>query len=196
MRFVFVAWVVLGLLVGASLLAPHLLALPTPAATNPALEAAIATSRSPSERDRWYALHVLYESCGCSQRILDHLLASPRPVELAERIVLVADDGVGAPALRARLDASAFAVDVVLPDDLEPRYVVGVAPVLVVAAPDGSIGYVGGYTRVKQGPDLRDHAIIAALRAGSTVAALPTFGCAVSRGLADDLDPLGIRRLE
>jgi hypothetical protein len=55
------------------------------------------------------------------------------------------------------------------------------------------VRYVGGYTPRKQAADVRDLAVITAIRRGEAVEPLPTFGCAVGRALTDQVDPLGIR---
>jgi hypothetical protein len=178
---------------GSLLLARHLLTLPTPAVADPVLRQALAAERHADQRDRWLALHVLAADCPCSQRVLGHLLASRRPLDVIERVVLVVEGAGPDAATRDRLAARGFDLDVVTAEQLVARYHVEVAPLLVVVDPHDDVRYVGGYTARKQAADVRDLAVIAALRHGGSVDPLPAFGCAIGRALRAKLDPLGIQ---
>jgi hypothetical protein len=184
-------WGVLCVVLGGYLLAGHLLTLPTPAAADPELHQAIAANRHADQRDHWLVLHVLSEDCKCSRRVLDHLLADGRPSGVIERVVLVTDHG--AAELGAAIRARGFDLDVVAPDELVARYHIEAAPLLVIVDPHDDVRYVGGYMPRKQAADMRDVAVIAAVRRGETVEPLPAFGCAVGRALSTKLDPFGIR---
>jgi len=191
LRGLFVVWLAAFIVVGAYLLAPHLLTLPVPDLGDPVVQRSVA-QRLPAQRGRWLVLHVLDQDCVCSLRVLDHLLASPRPAEVAERVVLIAaqPDAARVAAIRAR----GFDLDLVTPAQLGARYHVEAAPLLVVVDPADAIRYLGGYTPRKQASDVRDALIIATTRRGERVAPLPTFGCAVGAALRTAIDPLSIRR--
>jgi hypothetical protein len=180
-------WFGVMLAIGASLLVRHSVALPRPA-VDAELERSMSTLRIPADAGKWMAVHVLYADCRCSQRVADHLLSSSRPADLVEQVLLVGRSG----ALEGSLTARGFRVTVVEPDELAARYHVLAVPLLLVAAPDGSIRYAGGYTTRKQGPDPRDLEILASAKADRVTAALPVFGCAVSRKLDQVLNPLGL----
>src|SRR5439155_17055472 len=92
------------------------------------------------------------------------------------------------------ITAHGFDLDVVTPDQLVERYHIEAAPLLVIVDPHDAVRYVGGYTPRKQAADIRDVAVIAAVRRGEPVEPLPTFGCAVGRALRSKLDPLGVRK--
>jgi hypothetical protein len=196
-RVVFGVWLVGFLVIGAYLLAPHLLTLPVPEANDAQLQRSVA-QRLPSQHGRWLVLHVLDEDCPCSRRVLDHLLAGPRPSGPAERVVWISgahDPGrttatTAITAIRAR----GFDLDIVAPDQLEQRYHLEAAPLLVVLDPTDAVRYLGGYTPRKQADDVRDRAIITAVQRGERVKPLPTFGCAVGAALRTTIDPLKIRR--
>lgn len=175
------------------MLIDHLLTLPAPAATDMALHQAIASQRKADQRDRWLVLHVIAEGCGCSQRVLDHLLTDRRPSDLVERIVFVTEQPSGAASTVAPIRSRGFDLDVVTPEELGARYQVEAAPLLVIVDPGDTVRYVGGYTPRKQAADLRDVAMIEATRRGEIVKPLPAFGCAVGRALRSQLDPFGIR---
>jgi hypothetical protein len=181
-------WFVAMLLVGATLLGRHLLALPRPGAEDAAFARSIATLRTPGDAGRWMAVHVLYADCGCSRRIVEHLLVTDRPKDVSERVLLVGTDV----DLESRLTARGFPVTHVAPADLSERFGVQAVPLFVVAGPDGGVRYAGGYTARKQGPEPRDLDILADARAGRPVDPLPVFGCAVSRQLQSTLNPLGL----
>jgi hypothetical protein len=186
-RAALVAWFGMMLAIGMSLLVRHSVALPR-AKVDVELERAMAALRTPADANMWMAVHVLYADCRCSQRIADHLLTSLRPADLAERVLLVGRNT----ELENGLAAHGLHVVLVEPEDLATRYHVLAVPMLLVAAPDGSIRYAGGYTTRKQGPDPRDVEIVASARAGQAMATLPIFGCAVSRRLEQVLNPLGL----
>jgi hypothetical protein len=184
------AWLVVGVTLGAILLLRHMVPLPTPAHTDTVLRDAI---RADLPRAAWRAVHVMYRDCACSRRTIEHLLASPRPPQLAELVVMVDDDGKPGTD-DAKLRAAGFPVQVITPDQLRGRYHLEAAPVLVVMGPDGELAYVGGYNRHKQSAAYEDVAIIDELRTGSSVSTLPVFGCATSARLANMVDPLHLAR--
>ncbi len=128
--------------------------------------------------------------------------ASPRPRrrggdEGADRARPDAGDDSGEAddaALGTRIRAAGFDLETLSTEELARRYGVEAAPLLVVSDPRGTVRYVGGYTDHKQSVVIRDHEILSALRGGGGVAALPVFGCAVSKELGQRVDPLGLRR--
>jgi hypothetical protein len=191
LRVALAVWVVACLVGGAYMLSAHLLTLPAPEITDLGLQRSAAAQRQPFQRGRWFVVHILDQDCVCSLRVLDHLLADPRPAGVAERIVLIAD--AVSPQRTAAIIARGFDLDIVTADELAARYHVEAAPLLVVIDPGDALRYVGGYTPRKQAADVRDVAVVEALRRGQPVEALPTFGCAVGRSLRGKVDPLGLR---
>jgi hypothetical protein len=186
-------WAAACVVAGTYLLAAHLLTLPAPAPTDPVLHRGIAAHRGAHQLDRWLVLHVVFDECGCSLRVLDHLLADSRPPGVAERIVLVTEHRAARAAWIAAIPAHGFDLDVVTPEQLVAEYHIEASPLLVIVDPHDTVRYVGGYTPRKQASDVRDVAVIAAVQRGEIVEPLPTFGCAISRALNSRLDPLGIR---
>ena len=177
--------------VAVSLMARHELALPSPAADDPGFQRAVNELR-PSDvgaaATDWSVIHVLYAQCRCSQRIVEHLVGRERPIGVKERVLLVGDGAEYA----AKLTSAGFGVVLATPAEMKEHYHVESAPLLVVSDPTGRVRYSGGYTREKQGPDIRDLAIIGELRSGGTPAELPTLGCAVSDELKKLINPLGL----
>ncbi|HEX4445697.1 MAG TPA: hypothetical protein VH044_03145 [Polyangiaceae bacterium] len=180
-------WFVAMLALGVTLLARHLVALPAPP-NDAQLANAMGSLRTPAEAGRWMAIHVLDAQCGCSRRIADHVMATVRPSDLAEHVLLVGHDA----PLEARLARKGMPITEVTEAELVGRYHAQAVPMLLVVAPDGTLPYVGGYTDRKQGPAPRDLEIIEAARAGRDLPALPILGCAVGERLKDSLNPLGV----
>ncbi len=180
-------WFLVMLSIGTTLLARHAVALPRPSVDEP-LARAMATLRGPDGAGRWMAVHVLYTECQCSQRIVAHLLASDRPRDVAERVVLVGRNA----DLEQRLASRGFHVLPSTTAELADRYHVVAVPLLVVVAPDGTVRYAGGYTNRKQGPDPRDLEILAETGADRRPTPLPLLGCAVSDRLRASLNPLNL----
>jgi len=77
-------------------------------------------------------------------------------------------------------------------DQLEVRWKVQAAPLLVIADPADRRRYVGGYTARKRGQDVWDLELLSRLQADAPVDPLPLFGCAVSQSLRAAADPVGL----
>ncbi len=176
-------WFAGMVVVGAGLLARHLVALPVPGDAR--LAASLEALRSAPSRGRWLAVHVLYAECRCSQRIADHLLSTARPSDWSEMVLWV-----GAPPPPAALEER-FDVRRMGSADLA-RYGIESAPLLLAADPQGHVRYAGGYTERKQGPVIDDLRILDAARRPELVASLPVFGCAVSDRLRGELRTLPV----
>jgi hypothetical protein len=177
-------------MVGADLLASHLITLPAPQTTDLRLRATFEGFRAPEGAPAWRAIHALSGHCRCSSLVAEHLLARGAGPFAAERVLLVE----GAEGVARALEEAGFSVEQLDRDQLEARHGIISVPLLIVADPAGVVRYAGGYTERKQGPVIHDREIFAALAAGEAPESLPTFGCAVSAGLARSIDPLGLRR--
>lgn len=132
--------------------------------------------RTPEQRARWVAVHVLYSGCRCSQRVADHLATSQRPSDWSEIVLWVGDDAPP-PELAARFDVRRVSAE-----DLA-TFGIEAAPSMMVLDPGGDVVYAGGYTDRKQGPVIEDRRILEDARRGRVSAPLPVFGCAVSNRL-------------
>lgn len=188
-RGLFWAWIPLALVLGSTLLAAHEATLPVPDERDARLLAELADMRHEGDEQRWLAVHVLYAACRCSGDVVRHLARDPRPPGIAERILLVGST----PEIEQRIAASGIEVIRTSPDELAERYAIEAAPLLLVADPEGTMRYRGGYTDRKRSGDLHDTQIIEQLRTAGDATALPLFGCAVSDELRALLDPLGVR---
>jgi hypothetical protein len=169
------------LVVGAGLLARHVVALPAPN-QDPRLSRSLRELRR-AGTSGWLAVHVLYAECRCSQRIVAHLGSTQRPAGWQE-VVLWVGETAPDPALVRGFDVRRSS-----PEQLA-QLGVEAAPLLVVLAPSDVATYVGGYTDRKQGPDIRDLQIFRDAERSSPFSALPVFGCAVSERLKSALAAL------
>lgn len=95
--------------------------------------------------------------------------------------------------LATRVAERGYTVDIVSPAELEKKYGVVAAPLLMFIDPQGQLRYSGGYTDRKQGIAIRYNPIVTELLHGKTVEALPVYGCAVSKGLQAIVDPLRLK---
>lgn len=186
-RFGLAAWAVLVTVISGSLLASHLLTLPAPAIEDAALTAGVAGSRG--DTTSWTLLHALSTECGCSERVINHLLASDRPAGVEETLLIVGPPG----DLAERAAAHGLRFVNLTAEELAAKYSIQAVPLLVIADPSGAVRYSGGYTTRKRGPNIQDVEILASLRGGDGVAPLPLFGCPVSLALRDSLNPIGLR---
>ena len=194
-----VLWFSLMVVLGAGLLARHAVAFAAPS-TSPKLATSLEALRPAGAAKGWFAVHVLYAECRCSQRIEEHLVAGARPSDWTEVVLWVGNPagngGTAAggaapspppdPALTARFDVRRIA-----PADLA-KLGIESAPMLVAVDPQGVIRYAGGYTERKQGPVIDDLRILAEARTSARLASLPLFGCAVSDRLRRELSLLPV----
>ena len=181
-RVATLAWFAGSLLVGAALLAKHVVALPAPSADE-RLGRSLAPLRAADDQGQWLAIHVLYAECRCSQRVVTHLASTTRPQGWHE-LVLWAGSTAPSASLSERYRVKSVAIPELA------RLGVVAAPLLVVLDPQDNVRYVGGYSERKQGPELDDLRILAAARQGSAVTAHPVFGCAMNEQLKQQLSLL------
>lgn len=178
------AWFLAVSVIGSSLLARHLLPFSVEARSEAATE--LTALRTDRERGVLLGVHVLYAECRCSRRIAESLVATKRPLGVAEHVVLVGSD----PSLLALFDGSRFTLHVTSAVELEARFHLTSAPLFFLADAQNRALYVGGYTERKQGPRPRDREIIEAALAGRRSAPLPVYGCAVAENLKSERNPL------
>ncbi len=188
-RLALAVWAPSLLVLCAYLLVGHWITLPLPPVDDPKLAQSIHDELSPDERGQWVAVHVLYSRCDCSKRIVNHILERERITGVKEKIILVEHK----PEWEARAQATHIPVQVISRDELKTVYNIPAAPVMIVSDPRGVIRYAGGYTARKQGPDIRDVAVINTVMKQDSAEAIPLFGCAVAKTLSTLLDPLGIK---
>lgn len=182
-------WAVVAFVVTGSLASAHEYTLPHPERSDPQLNAALAAQRTPADTGRFSVTHVMYAACSCSQSIIDHLEERGARKDVAEHVVLVGQDA----ELSARIARAGYRLDNIEPAALKQRYGLEAAPVLIIADARGQIAYMGGYTKQKQGLDIRDTVLIDELLAGKHTTELPLLGCAVSRALQRLIDPFGLK---
>ncbi len=180
-------WLMCMACIVAYLMVSHLAVLPHPKTNDTAWESRLHEAVPPAP-ESWTALHILYDNCACSRRVLKHVIASSPIKNVQERVVLVSDSPHEPSPARDALD-----VEYVTPGELQAKFGVESAPLLVVLDDNQRVRYTGGYTSRKQGPEIMDREIITRLISGNDVTELPLFGCAVSSELKRLVDPLGLK---
>lgn len=177
-------------------MAGHLVSLPVPKVTDSRLRSSLGAGPDVVQ-GRWSAHHVLYQSCGCSQRVLAHLLERRARPDLVETVVYVRDPSSSDVAERdevsAKVRVAGFGFEASTPAELESRYAVESAPFLLVGDGSGGVRYAGGYTERSGSKQIEDIAIIDGLKAGRKMGPLPVFGCAVSSRVQEAIDPLRLK---
>jgi len=141
---------------------------------------------------QWRALHVLSASCGCSQRVMQHLLQRRLFDGVAEEILIVdgdAPDLPGSSTLLASLERAGFSITHIAAKDLPQNTGLHGVPLLVFASPTNHIAYIGGYGSTQD----RDAAILEQIRSGQTAKPLAVLGCAIGKGIRRQADPLHLK---
>lgn len=183
-RVLFATWTVAVIVLGGILTSYHQ-ALRTPS------EGILALASTPSTPG-WRAIHVLSGNCGCSQRVMRHLMSRPKFDGFTEQLVLVDDQEpplAGSSELISQLEVRGFSPKRVAVRDIPPGVGLRGVPLLVIASPEGRIAYIGGYgSRGDQ-----DVSIMQKVRSGATASALPIVGCAVGRSLRRSVDPFHLK---
>ncbi len=145
--------------------------------------AAVAPSAS---QHSWLLVHVLSEECGCSQRVMTHLLARGRIAGVSEEIVLV-DGPEATPEHRVsdKLEYAGFPLRHADADELLRRYHLVGVPVLIITNPAGRVVYRGGYGSAYD----QDAVLLQAAQQGRTPPEYPVIGCAVGARIQRQVDP-------
>jgi hypothetical protein len=182
-----VLWSGVALLGISSLSVSHMAAMPGPDKATRMAQAAAALRR---ESTPLFFVHVIYEQCSCTERLLAHLLRRGRLLGVEEAIVFVGERPM---AERTRAAAHAgFAFLELTPAQLERRFGLQAAPVLLAFDASARLAYAGGYFDHPSALTALDERIHVQLAAGAAPRPLPIFGCAVSAQLQRSVDPLGI----
>jgi hypothetical protein len=145
-----------------------------------------------SSPGRWHAVHLLAGGCGCSQRVMTHLLERGVAAGVTEEVVVV--DGpepylAGSATLLEQLKTRGFNVSHRAVAEIAPEMGLRGVPLLLVADPDRKVRYMGGYgSRGDQaGP------ILTALEQGREVRVEALIGCAVGSQLRHKADPFALK---
>lgn len=180
-------WATLLVVLIASLMINHTIAMPSPSNAEQlaaGVDALVETS------DGRTLVHVIYDDCSCTSGLLDHLAERGVLTDTAETIVFVGGDAEREEQLTAR----GFSWITTNELRLEQELALVSAPVLIVHDPEDGMRYAGGYYRLPAAVRPMDLAIIAALDEGREPEPLPVFGCAVNAELRSQLDPFGLQR--
>jgi hypothetical protein len=140
----------------------------------------------------WKALHLLSGGCGCSRRVMLHLLARQKMDHVEEQVLMVDDQESYLPdveTLLGKLQKAGFSVSHIAADHIPDEAGFSGVPLLVFASPEGKPAYIGGYGTAGD----QDTAIYANLRAGRAQKSLNVIGCAVGSRVRRAADPLHLK---
>jgi hypothetical protein len=176
-------WIIVTLVVLASLSLRHMASLPVPA-DEARLSRAILKLRRGSGNN--LLVHVIYSECSCARALFTHLVTrGPFPGD-EELILFVGAD----PKKQASARRSGFEFTAISAQELVTRFGLEAAPVLLIFDSGGRLRYAGGYYAHPAAITPLDERMHTQFTAGAKVEPLPVFGCAVSPGLQRSLDPL------
>ncbi len=133
--------------------------------------------------------HFLNPDCGCSSKVMEHLIERGSIQDLEETIYFIGREDQTADRLRAR----GFKI-LVVPEDLAlADFQVEAVPLLRIASRDRVI-YAGAYGKdQKHSRKYDDLAIIEAARHGEGREGLPMFGCINGKVRKSKIDFLGLK---
>lgn len=178
-------WGGASLFLVATLSVSHLATYPLPDALVPLADYAATQRTVPGQR---LVLHLIPETCSCTNGLFDHLLArGPRP-GTDERIVFV-EPGE---ARRRRAREAGYRFTELSAEAAVSTLGLSAAPVLVVLDGEDRLRYAGGYFDHPAAVNPRDLEVLSALDAQGAAEALPVFGCALEESLRRAVDPLGL----
>lgn len=184
-KLILVLWVPAILVVTALLMVNHIISMPTPTDMS-RLRQAVAETRTDSTRP--FLLHVIYENCSCTDGLFRHLIERRAHTDATETILYVGDD----PERDTNSRRAGFGFVTIDRDELESRFGIEAAPVLVIVNADDELQYVGGYYRYPAAKHSLDVTLYGSARAGERLDPLPVFGCATGAALREAVDPLGL----
>jgi hypothetical protein len=180
----FAVWVVAVVLAGSALTSYH----------QPFLAPSekILTLAGSSGAPGWRAIHVLSGGCGCSQKVMAHILGRKKFAGVAEQFLII--DGPegylpGSEELLSHLAQAGFPITHLAVDDLPQDAKLRGVPMLVIASPDGRVAYLGGYGSAGD----QDSAILEQVRAGRRPKPIPIIGCAIGKSLRRSIDPFHMK---
>lgn len=179
-------WAVLAVVAGSALMSYHA------PFREPGTGILTLADRTPAGHPQWRAIHFLSGSCGCSQRVMRHLLERQPFPQVREEVLLV--DGPepylpGSDALARELGQHGFVVRHVpvasVPEDSGLRGV----PLLVFTSPEDKVVYLGGYGSSGD----QDGTILEQIRLHHVPKPLPILGCAIGQSLRSRIDPFHLK---
>ena len=154
-------------------------------------EGVLALVQDPG-RGNWRTLHILSTGCGCSLRVMQHLLVRHPFPDVKEQVLLIGDDEASSPVtdeLIAKLRRQGFSLTRIAAKDVPKQAGLHGVPLLVVASPENKIAYIGGYGA--HGDE--DGPVLAQARAGKKMIPLPILGCAIGSRIRQQADPFGLK---
>lgn len=135
----------------------------------------------------WGLTHILAEECGCSETVLEYLVKRGPQKNVSESVILLGQ------SLKYKdlLSKKGFKI---IDGKYLDGYVDGV-PMLVIHNKSGEVKYSGGYTKGMVTPisKILDLKILEQVKNNINSKDLVVMGCAISKELQKEIDPLGLK---
>jgi hypothetical protein len=141
---------------------------------------------------RWQVIHFLSGGCGCSQRVMRHLLQRRMFAGIEEQVVLIDGPEGDLPESPALIDAmrqQGFRIRRMTSRDIPRDAGLRGVPLLVIASPHGRIAYMGGYGISGD----QDAIFLKQAISGRRPEPLPLLGCAVGARIGQTADPFHLK---
>jgi translation initiation factor 2 beta subunit (eIF-2beta)/eIF-5 len=134
----------------------------------------------------WGMVHILGEGCGCSEIIAEHLIKRKALPNTHEKVYFIGSF----PQYEQKLKAAGFSVE----EKPEVKKYLEGLPMLIVHNPKGEVKYSGGYAHKIITPitKLLDQEIYTKVKNNTATEKLLIAGCAVSKQIQNQIDPLGL----
>jgi hypothetical protein len=184
-RLLVAGWIVIMIVLVASLALKHNAALAQPSDERLLTNAMLKLRKHP---ERNFVVHVIYSECSCSRALLEHLI-NRHPFKNSEELILFV--GVNS-ARRESARQAGFEFGTISAADLVSRFGLEAAPILTIFDSAGRLRYAGGYYDHPAEINPVDEKIYKQFEIGTVIESLPIFGCAVSPRLKKTLDPLNL----
>ncbi|MFT6632543.1 MAG: hypothetical protein ACJAS4_002507 [Bacteriovoracaceae bacterium] len=141
----------------------------------------------PKIEESWGMIHLLAEECGCSQTVAEYLIERGKLKGTSEKVILVGSST----QYSSRLTDLGF--EIVEANYLD-GYIDGV-PMLIIHNKKGEVKYSGGYANGMITPVTKivDLKLLAQVKNNIKSKDLIVMGCAVSKEIQKELDPMGLK---
>ena len=139
-----------------------------------------------TEQD-WGIVHILADGCGCSDLVAEHLIKRGPAGDADEKVLLLGDTE----QYTKKLQNKGFQI---INSKEVKGYIEGV-PMLIIHNKNGDIKYSGGYANKMITPitPILDMKLFQQVKQQTVQKNFVVRGCAVSRRIQQELDPLGLK---
>ncbi len=136
-------------------------------------------------KEDYAIVHLLTEECGCSQIIAEYLIQRGKIDDVKEFVYFIGQSK----EYKQDLEAKGFIIE-----EIENQFIQGV-PMLSIFSKDGELKYSGGYSQSIITPitKIQDKKILSQIKKNISSEKFVVQGCATSKSIIGQIDPLRIK---